>query len=108
MSEAFDSFHVSAVRYRCICRGQVVLRNPSNQQIANCLGFNESDNLTRVRDLVVIGGGPSGLAIPVYGASEGLDVLFLDQLGLADRLVQAQESKITGISHRYLRSRAGK
>jgi thioredoxin reductase (NADPH) len=25
-----------------ICRGQLVLRNPSNQQIADCLGFNES------------------------------------------------------------------
>jgi thioredoxin reductase (NADPH) len=61
-----------------ICRGQVVLRNPSNQEIADCLGFNESVDQTKVRDLVVIGAGPSGLAAAVYGASEGLDVLLLE------------------------------
>ena len=55
-----------------ICRGEVVLRNPSNQQIADCLGFNESIDQTQVRDLVIIGAGPSGLAAAVYGASEGL------------------------------------
>ena len=58
-----DSFQVSASEIPVlICRGQVVLRNPSNQQIANCLGFNESVDQTKVRDLVVIGAGPSGLA----------------------------------------------
>jgi thioredoxin reductase (NADPH) len=61
-----------------ICRGQLALRNPSNQQIADCLGFNESVDQTHVRDLVVIGAGPSGLAAAVYGASEGLDVLVLE------------------------------
>jgi len=61
-----------------ICRGQVVLRNPSNQQIADCLGFNESIDQTQVRDLVVVGAGPSGLAAAVYGASEGLDVVVLE------------------------------
>jgi thioredoxin reductase (NADPH) len=62
-----------------ICRGQTVLRNPKNQQIADCLGFNQAVNETQVRDLVVIGAGPSGLAAAVYGASEGLDVLFLEK-----------------------------
>src|SRR4029078_2177646 len=61
-----------------ICRGQVVLRNPGNQQIADCLGFNESIAQPRVRDLVVVGAGPSGLAAAVYGASEGLDVVVLE------------------------------
>ena len=61
-----------------ICQGKVVLRSPSNQQIADCLGFNESVDKTQVRDLVIIGAGPSGLAAAVYGASEGLDVLVLD------------------------------
>ena len=74
-----DSFHVAASEIPVvICRGKVVLRNPSNQQIADCLGFNESIDQTQVRDLVIIGAGPSGLAAAVYGASEGLDVLMLE------------------------------
>jgi thioredoxin reductase (NADPH) len=55
-----------------------VLRNPRNQEIADCLGFNESIDHTHVRDLIIIGAGPSGLAAAVYGASEGLDVLMLE------------------------------
>ena len=84
-----DSFKISASEIPVlICRGQLVLRNPSNQQIADCLGFNESIDQIHVHDLVVIGAGPSGLAAAVYGASEGLDVMVLRQ-------VQAQESKTT-------------
>src|SRR6188472_4827504 len=74
-----DSFQISAGEIPVlICRGQIVLRNPSNQEIADCLGFNESIDQTQVRDLVVIGAGPSGLAAAVYGASEGLDVMVLE------------------------------
>jgi len=74
-----DSFHLAASEIPVvICRGKVVLRNPSKQQIADCLGFNESVDQTHVRDIVIIGAGPSGLAAAVYGASEGLDVLMLE------------------------------
>ena len=74
-----DSFQVSASEIPVlICRGQIVLRTPSNQEIADCLGFNESIDQTHVRDLIIIGAGPSGLAAAVYGASEGLDVLMLE------------------------------
>src|SRR4029453_7198212 len=45
-----------------ICRGEVALRNPSNKQIAECLGFNETIDQTRIRDVVIIGAGPAGLA----------------------------------------------
>jgi len=55
-----------------------VLRNPGNQQIADCLGFNDAIDRTSVRDLVIVGAGPAGLAAAVYGASEGLDVLVLE------------------------------
>src|ERR687892_2004707 len=74
-----DSFHLAASEIPVvICRGQVVLRNPSKQEIADCLGFNESINQTQVRDLIIIGAGPSGLAAAVYGASEGLNDLVLE------------------------------
>jgi thioredoxin reductase (NADPH) len=77
--ELLDRFHVSAADVPVlICRGDAVLRNPSNRQIADCLGFNDAIDRTHVRDLVIVGAGPAGLAAAVYGASEGLDVLVLE------------------------------
>ena len=74
-----DRFHVGVADVPVlICRGQLVLRNPGNQEIATCLGFNDAIDETQVRDLVIVGAGPSGLAAAVYGASEGLDVLVLE------------------------------
>lgn len=61
-----------------ICRGEIVLRNPTNQQIAEILGFNDAIDDTQIRDIVIVGAGPAGLAAAVYGASEGLDVLVLE------------------------------
>ncbi|HYN09760.1 MAG TPA: FAD-dependent oxidoreductase [Vicinamibacterales bacterium] len=77
--ELLDHFHVSAVDVPVvICRGTAVLRNPSNSEIAECLGFNDAIDQARVSDLVIVGAGPAGLAAAVYGASEGLDVLVLE------------------------------
>jgi thioredoxin reductase (NADPH) len=74
-----DRFHIAAADVPVIiCRGELVLRNPTNQKIAECLGFNDAIDQTHVRDLVILGAGPSGLAAAVYGASEGLDVLVLE------------------------------
>jgi thioredoxin reductase (NADPH) len=80
MQVLLDRFKISSADTPVlICRGETILRNPNNQQIADCLGFNQAVNETQVHDLVVIGAGPSGLAAAVYGASEGLDVLFLEK-----------------------------
>jgi len=77
--DLLDHFQVSAADVPVlICRGDAVLRNPANEQIADCLGFNDAIERTHVRDLVIVGAGPAGLAAAVYGASEGLDVLVLE------------------------------
>ena len=91
--ELLDRFHVTAadvpVVYLC---GGAVLKNPTNQQIADALGFNAAIDQTQVRDLLIVGAGPAGLAAAVYGASEGLDVLILEstapggQAGLSSRI----------------------
>jgi len=61
-----------------ICRGKAVLRNPTNRAIADCLGFNESIEEVKLRDVVIVGAGPAGLAAAVYAASEGLNVLVVE------------------------------
>jgi thioredoxin reductase (NADPH) len=77
--DLLDRFHVSPADVPVlICRGSIVLRNPGNQAIADCLGFNDGIDDVEARDLVVIGAGPAGLAAAVYGASEGLDVLVIE------------------------------
>ena len=62
-----------------ICHGKVVLRNPSISEAAECLGLNAGIDHGELSDLVIVGAGPSGLAAAVYGSSEGLDVLVLEQ-----------------------------
>src|SRR5882672_5431869 len=60
-----------------ICRGTRVLRKPTIEEVADCLGLSDL-NETVVRDLVVVGAGPAGLSAAVYAASEGLDVLVIE------------------------------
>ena len=107
-----DNFRIDAKEIPVmICQGKFVLRNPTNQQIADCLGFNEPVDHSLVRDLVIIGAGPSGLAAAVYGASEGLDVLVLDayspggQAGSSSR-IENYLGFPTGISGQDLAGRA--
>jgi thioredoxin reductase (NADPH) len=107
-----DRFHVSPGDVPVlICRGDVVLRSPTNQQIADCLGFNEAIEQTHLRDVVIVGAGPAGLAAAVYAASEGLDVLVLETSAPGGQA--GSSSKIenylgfpTGISGQALGARA--
>jgi thioredoxin reductase (NADPH) len=94
-----------------ICRETVVLRNPTNLQIADCLGFNEAIDQARLRDVLIVGAGPAGLAAALYGASEGLDVLVLESEAPGGQA--GSSSKIenylgfpTGISGQELAARA--
>jgi thioredoxin reductase (NADPH) len=110
--EMLDRMHVTDADVPVlICRGDAVLRNPTNQQIADCLGFNDSIDRTHVRDLLIVGGGPAGLAAAVYGASEGLDVLVLEsnvpggQAGSSSR-IENYLGFPTGISGQELTGRA--
>ena len=94
-----------------ICRGELVLRNPTFEQVADCLGFNAAIDVGVVRDLLVVGAGPAGLAAAVYGASEGLDVLVLEthapggQAGSSSK-IENYLGFPTGISGQALAGRA--
>src|SRR6266849_6315112 len=79
--ESLDKWQISADDIPVvICRGEAVLRNPTNAQIADCIGFNEAIdvNESHIRDVVIVGAGPAGLGAAVYAASEGLDVLMIE------------------------------
>jgi thioredoxin reductase (NADPH) len=110
--ELLDRFEVPADQIPvAICNGVHVLRNPSIQQLAECLGLNANVDQTTVRDLIIIGGGPSGLAAAVYAASEGLDALLLETSNPGGQA--GSSSKIenylgfpTGISGQELTARA--
>jgi thioredoxin reductase (NADPH) len=79
VQEFLDRFHVVISDLPVlICRRSIVLRNPTNEEITDCLGFNEGIDREHLRDMIVVGAGPAGLAAAVYGASEGLDVLVIE------------------------------
>src|SRR5437667_8168200 len=61
-----------------ICNKHGVLRNPTVQKLADGLGFNSGIDESQLRDLIIVGAGPSGLAAAVYAASEGLDTLVIE------------------------------
>jgi thioredoxin reductase (NADPH) len=61
-----------------ICSGKNVLRNPTTQRLAECLGFTDKVDESRIRDVVIVGAGPAGLAAAVYAASEGLDAVVIE------------------------------
>ena len=94
-----------------LCPGGQLLRNPSDDQLARCLGLVGTIDSNRLYDVVVIGAGPAGLATSVYAASEGLSVLTIDcrsfggQAGASAR-IENYLGFPTGISGMALMGRA--
>jgi thioredoxin reductase (NADPH) len=94
-----------------ICNTRSVLRNPSTQELADCLGLNVSIDNTRVHDLIIVGAGPSGLAAAVYAASEGLEALIVEtdspggQAGSSSK-IENYLGFPTGVSGQELAARA--
>lgn len=94
-----------------ICSNHGVMRSPSIRKLADCLGFNSSISETQVRDVIIVGAGPSGLAAAVYAASEGLDTLIIETASPGGQA--GSSSKIenylgfpTGVSGQELTARA--
>ena len=77
--DLLERFHVTVEDLPVVvCRASIVLKNPSNEEVAANLGMNQQIDDDRIRDVIVVGAGPAGLAAGVYAASEGLDVLVLE------------------------------
>jgi thioredoxin reductase (NADPH) len=110
--ELLDRFNVALDEIPVtICGTGTVLRNPTIQKLADCLGFNANVDETQLRDLIIVGAGPSGLAAAVYAASEGLDTLLIETESPGGQA--ASSSKIenylgfpTGLSGQELANRA--
>jgi thioredoxin reductase (NADPH) len=110
--ELLDRFDVKSDQIPVvICTSKAVLRNPSVPQLAECLGLNIAIDESLIRDLIIVGAGPSGLAAAVYGASEGLDTLVIETASPGGQA--GSSSKIenylgfpTGLSGQELAARA--
>ncbi|WP_275785431.1 FAD-dependent oxidoreductase [Pararhizobium gei] len=94
-----------------VCPNGTVLKNPTDAEAAACLGMTPELVPGKVYDVAVVGAGPAGLATAVYAASEGLDVIVIDersvggQAGASSR-IENYLGFPTGISGQALAGRA--
>jgi thioredoxin reductase (NADPH) len=107
-----ERFHIDPGQLPIVvCPNGQLLRNPSETDLARCLGLLQPIDPDRVYDLAVIGAGPAGLATAVYAASEGLSAIVLDcrsfggQAGASAR-IENYLGFPTGISGMALMARA--
>jgi thioredoxin reductase (NADPH) len=107
-----DRFHVTPDELPLVlCPGGEILRNPSEDALARCIGLVGGLDPAKVYDVAIVGAGPAGLAAAVYAASEGLSVLVLDarafggQAGASAR-IENYLGFPTGISGMALMGRA--
>jgi thioredoxin reductase (NADPH) len=77
--ELLDRFNVKIDEIPVvICSGKAVLRNPTTQHLAQCLGLSGKVAESHILDVAIVGAGPAGLAAAVYAASEGLDAVVIE------------------------------
>jgi thioredoxin reductase (NADPH) len=94
-----------------LCPGGEILRDPTEGELARCIGLVKPIDASTVYDTAIVGAGPAGLAAAVYAASEGLSTLVLDcrsfggQAGASSR-IENYLGFPTGISGLALMARA--
>ena len=106
------AFHLKESDLPVVGYGQDwLLKNPSNNELARRVGIKQTLVADVLFDLAIVGGGPAGLAAAVYGASEGLKTIVLEQIGTGGQA--GTSSKIenylgfpTGLSGAELAGRA--
>jgi thioredoxin reductase (NADPH) len=107
-----ERFHVDPGQLPIVlCPSGQLLRNPTEDELARCIGLVGPIDPNRVYDVAVVGAGPAGLAAAVYAASEGLATIVLDsrvfggQAGASAR-IENYLGFPTGISGLALMARA--
>jgi thioredoxin reductase (NADPH) len=107
-----ERFHVDTGQLPIVlCPRGELLRNPTESELARCIGLLGPIDPNRLYDVVIVGAGPAGLAGAVYAGSEGLSVLVLDcrafggQAGASAR-IENYLGFPTGISGMALMARA--
>src|SRR5271169_5627235 len=74
-----ERFHIDSRELPIVlCPNGQLLRNPTDVELASCIGFVQTIDPDKIYDVVIVGAGPAGLAASVYAGSEGLSVLALD------------------------------
>jgi thioredoxin reductase (NADPH) len=106
-----EQYGVAAEDAMVVCPNGAVLVNPSEAQLARCIGMLDMRPREELFDVIIVGAGPAGLAAAVYAASEGLSVVVLDcrhfggQAGASAR-IENYLGFPTGISGMALAGRA--
>jgi thioredoxin reductase (NADPH) len=107
-----ERFHIEPKQLPIVlCPNGQMLNNPSESELARCIGLSQALDTSKAYDVAIVGAGPAGLAAAVYAGSEGLSTIVLDcrafggQAGASAR-IENYLGFPTGISGLHLMARA--